>query len=315
MTIQEVETAICGISQNWLFRDSDVLASELAERKRAAIVANDEVLAKNMWCLANALEAQRLFISGFAHCKLGEFYSGWCALERADVTLGHLKKHFLPSWQRLQLAFVERKVEDFQGLFPYKLFMSVGMLVKQRTCSTCDAKCLLRRTCGHVKGEIYRGEMCCDIISEGQLLEVSLVEDPVDRCCVPFTGGGDETVIDNYDYSAVAFVVDRLASPFHDWKRTETFRMERFEEHPAERNDKCPCGSGRKFKSCCMREKGIRFPHQDIEFEVTPPSSLPSIILPGLQSKVRASSTRRSGGGALWAKLARDSTNYPTKIQ
>jgi hypothetical protein len=310
MTDTEIHDSLINVADRYRTQDVTALKDALAKSKADAVLIGDEEKAKTIWSLQHVLRAQCKYVSGFAHCKLREFYSGWCAFEHADVTLCHLKKHFAQQWEVYGLAFIEKQIRQFQSLFPYKIFMSTGMVVKERQCSACGISFRMNRRCTHKKGEIYAGEMCCDIISSFELVEISCVEDPVDRCCVAFLDDGNGASSDKYDYSAVAFIVDRLRSPFHDWTVRETFRIEPFDKHPAERNDMCPCASGLKFKRCCLSREGIRFPHRDVQFEVSPPVALPNLILPG-DGKVMAVTARPSSASEIWARLAVEPISYP----
>ena len=71
----------------------DELWSAIDEHRTAAVGAGDEDLAKRIWCLEQIAEFQDKFVRAFRHMKSDEFYAGWCALERAEVTLGFLTAH------------------------------------------------------------------------------------------------------------------------------------------------------------------------------------------------------------------------------
>ncbi len=105
-----------------------------------------------------------------------------------------------------------------------------------------------------------------------ELLHVALVDQPVQKYSVisPTGNDGDR-------FALIEFVVSALRSPWHGWSY---HREERRRYHPAfmgiGRNDRCPCGSTRKYKVCCLN-KEIVFPHFQLSFEEDPPIELPRL--------------------------------------
>ena len=176
---------------------------------------------------------------------------------------------------------VNKHVEQFQSLFPYKVFASPGMLVKEKVCSICGDPISIRNPCGHEVGEIYDGEMCLRRITEAEVLEVSLVETPGHKYAVAFassseSGGG---IKDQYNYAAVRYVIDGLRSPFDAWDLERTKRR-----HPHSRyyhvtqDEDCPCESGKTYEECCLSESGVLRPHLNIIFSVPPPESQTKLL-------------------------------------
>jgi len=185
--------------------------------------------------------------------------------------------------QELQL-----QVTQWQSLYPYKLFVSPAFLHKRKECSICHKVINPWSDCGHEVGRVYVGEECFHIVTEAELLEVSLVLNPVQKYSVANVGrdkAGD--VVDEHDYSVVRFVADRLASPFDGWRMHWTYAY-----HPHELfaqinpDDGCPCESGRAYKSCCLTRPGVIRPHAQIEFEKDPPANLPSSVLAGYNAEL-----------------------------
>lgn len=86
---------------------------------------------------------------------------------------------------------------------------------------------------------------------------------PVQRYSVPFlVDPKTKESVDHYDYSLVEYVIRGLRSPFDEWSLTKTTTRQphrRFKH--VGRNAKCPRESGRKYKSCCLREDGVLRPH------------------------------------------------------
>ena len=227
-------------------RAQGLLASEfcgrLATLKSAAVAAGDQLFAKGVWCLETIGAVQDCFVAGFHACKDDRFYAAWCAWEQCEVNLGFLARHYAPIGNSFGLAHIASHLRRFQELFPYVLFSSPGFVIESSQCSTCGMDFVLRGGCSHRVGEIYDGEMCCRIISEVKLLEISLVAVPANKYTVAFIEGIP------YNYGAIHYVVSGLRSPWDGWM------LERI-----------PAGEGRKG-------------HVQILFEIQPPSELPAFL-------------------------------------
>jgi hypothetical protein len=244
----------------------------IAALKREAVESADDLLAKACWCLEQIAGAQKHFEDGFAMARRDDFYGFWCQLEQCELALAFLRRHYVPEADDFGLRHMSLHVLQFQELFPYKLFISPGMVVEEAVCSICLDRIKLRGGCEHVLGEIYSGEMCSQVIRKGRLLEASLVENPVQKYSVLF---GPEIT---YDYGAVRYVVAGLGSAWDGWsyrKRTILEAQDSFAE--TGRNEPCPCGSGRKYKRCCQTSKPERV-HYDVHFDKGPRPGLPTYV-------------------------------------
>ena len=73
-------------------------------------------------------------------------------------------------------------------------------------------------------------------------------------------------------------MIERIRAPFVSWDIIRTTRL-----HPHSRyshvksDDKCPCESGKTYKSCCLRKRGVRRPHIQIISSVPLPDGLPDL--------------------------------------
>lgn len=251
---------------------------ELEAVRVETVAAGDQALAKETWCLKTALEMQQKFVAAFIDMKAGRFYDAWCTLERVEIAALNLSRH-MSLTDEYALVFIDIQVERFQKLFPYAVFMSPAFIEKEVRCSLCNAKISIRSGCEHRVGEIYDGVQCHRIITDVEMLEMSLVPTPVQKYSVPFmTDRTTGKTVDHHDYSLVNYVVRGLRSPFDGWSTRWTKAR-----HPHDlyrhvrRNDPCPCESGEKYKKCCLPEEGVLRPHVDIEFDVRPPKDLPTL--------------------------------------
>jgi len=246
------------------------LLQSITQRKTDAVSANDEALAKALWCLEQIAKVQNHYLAAYQEMREELFYDAWCNLDRAEIELHFLDRHFQETSNEFRLEFIRAHATRFQELYPYHAFYSPAVLKEEIICSICQNPISLRNPCAHRVGEIYQGEMAGTIVTKCRLLEVSLVTEPKQRYSVAFVKGRD------YDYSLVNFVVQRLTSPWSGWSYEWTTRLQPHSLYNASRNDPCPCESGKKYKRCCLGQAGIRRPHCQILFEEAPPPGLDS---------------------------------------
>lgn len=255
------------------------IRSLLTSIKEEAVNDGNQALARACWCLESVDEIQSRYVQAFSELKLNEFHSGWCTFELCETLLGFLESHYEESGNRFGLAFIRGQVERFQALFPYKIFVSPAFLVREPRCGICDKRFTPRGHCEHRVGEIYDGVLCTRKLTKLELLEVSMVTNPVQKYSVLFPEGGSSN--DHYDYSLPRYVVDGLTSPWHGWD----YRWTKI-RHPHDRfadvgrNDPCPCESGLKYKRCCLGHSGVLQPHCEIIFDRPLPPGLPTLVYP-----------------------------------
>jgi hypothetical protein len=240
---------------------------------------NNQQEAKNMWIYEQILKIQDIYLKVYQQMKQEDFYNAWCFLEQCELTLGFLRPHFSISDDKYFLNFIDKHTKQYQSLFPYKIYMSPEILEIEKTCNICGKKVSIHKPCGHETGEIYNGEMCIRIVTKPELLGISCCKSPLQKYSVPFmTDKMTGKAVDHYNYVVVNYLIKRLKSPFDSWNVNWTKRR-----HPHSRfknvriNDKCPCGSGKKYKNCCLKESGVLMPHCEFVFSVPPPVELQNI--------------------------------------
>lgn len=259
-------------------RLQNILAEEhwrqLTVLKLAAVAGGDQLVAKAVWCLETIGRVQDHFVSAFQHMTVGEYKEAWDELERCEIEESFLDKHFREEGNEFGLAHVQIHTKRFQELYPYKWGVSPGFISKDIRCSICEAKITLRSRCQHEVGEIYDGETCYHVIKGMELLHIALVDNPVQKYSVIFPNGNDDR-----RFSLISYVVSALESPWDGWNyHKEVLRQ----KHPAfkgiGRNAKCPCGSGLKYKRCCLNKTEV-FPHYELSFEKKPQIALPRLMV------------------------------------
>jgi len=242
-----------------------------------AVKRGDQEGAKAIWCLETTLRIQDLYLEAFSELKAHEFYKAWCDLERAQLALLSLQRHDMTGWAEFRLGFIQKHIERWQSIFPYKIFLSPEFITLEKRCSICGRVLSPRKPCGHVVGEIYDGEECFRRVTQ-QPIGVSLVDKPLQKYSVVFlidpeTGAPQ----DHYNYAIIEYAVSALQNPFDGWDVEHTKRLQphsRFTH--LGRNDPCPCGSKKIYKKCCGPREGVLCPDVEFRFEVAPPLSVPS---------------------------------------
>lgn len=221
---------------------------ELSSIKKRAVYEFDELIAKVVWCFEKIGKIQDKYVESFVHFTKEEFYEGWCLLERCEILIGFLDNHFNEKNNEFGIEHIRIHAKKFQSLFPYKTFLSPGFILKHR-CSVCKKMITPRNYCGHGIGEIYNGKMCHKIAETIEILEISIVDNPVQKYSVAFLEGKDE-----YNYEAIKYIVNKVTSPWDTWDFEKSKRLIPKYKNVG-RNELCPCGSIMKYKKCCLRKK------------------------------------------------------------
>lgn len=241
---------------------------------------HDETGANRFWFLHKVALVRHLFIQCVAEIKTNKYYEAWCRFEQVEIKLSWLRKNPFYDPAEFEVGELERQVADWQSLFPYAIFFSPAILQKRKECGICRAVVDPWTDCGHEVGKVYCGNECIHIVTDAEVLEISIVRDPVQKYSVAHTVlDKNGKRVDHHDYSLIKFVADRLISPFDGWsvRKTKT-------RHPHSRflstspEDTCPCESGRRYADCCLTKPGVLRPHFQIGFEKPPPSDLPAVV-------------------------------------
>ena len=231
----------------------------LAQFKSRAVIDEDQLTAKAIWCLETIGRIQDHFVSAFHHLKMSEFKEAWDQFERCEVETGFLDNHYIEERGEFGVEHIRTHTRQFQELFPFTVGMSLAFIREDVRCSICDTRIGLRSGCEHKVGEIYDGEMAHRVIHKGKMLHVSIVDSPAHKYSVIFPNGNDDPRL-----KPINELVNRLGSP---WRRWSFEKEDRRDLHPAfrnvGRNDLCPCNSSLKYKRCCLNSERV-FPHYTI---------------------------------------------------
>jgi len=227
--------------------------------KILAVEQDNQVIAKDLWCLETVYEVLKKYLTAFEKMKVHDFFEAWCSLDEADIELSFLRKHLDYETEFKNVVFIEQAISNFQKLYPYEYFMSRESVIKKERCSVCEEIVSLRSSCTHEVGEIYNGEMCNRIVEDFEFLGMAIVKNPFDKFSVIMP------VEVEYNYLMLEHLIKGLSNPFDEWQVTTEERIDENYKGLG-RNDKCICGSGEKYKKCCLKNKVNIFLHYQIDF-------------------------------------------------
>ncbi len=264
MRIEDAEPKLSAVhTQEYSIAEFD---QELEILKKDLVKKDDQTGAKKVWVLQTIAKIHRDYLDAFTLLKSKEYYDGWCKLEKVEITISSLKKHFSYDKQQYFLWHIEKSIANLQVLFPYRLFASTEYVYKKVKCTTCNTVTSLRNPCGHIVGEIYNGEMCMRAVVEAEIIGIAVVENPGNKYSVMHRTDNDGD--DNLNYKAVDFLFKQVESPYQHWDLEVSQREHTKEDYGnIGRNDLCSCGSQKKFKKCCSVYVGKKYPHYSILYE------------------------------------------------
>ncbi|WP_121811319.1 SEC-C metal-binding domain-containing protein [Mucilaginibacter kameinonensis] len=240
--------------------ETDTINTYLTAQLESAIAAADEPNA-NKWALLSMIfEAQMDYLRVYALFESEEYYAAWCLLERIEIAIKGIFRLYQFVEDEYRIKFIFEYIRKLQSLFPYKVFGSSEYIKEIVRCGICNELVTLRKRCGHVKGQLYMGKMCVHEIEQSHFVGMSIVDVPFNKYSVM---GVTSKTDDSYHYPQIEYLMSVIDHPFNEWqtKNYKIFKPHR--EYQTGRNEKCPCGSSKKYKSCCLTKPGIETDHTD----------------------------------------------------
>ena len=165
---------------------------ELATLKKEFVEKKLENEANLVFTIENSLKVLQYELEMLVFIKQDKMAEAWNKLVDAQVIFGNVVRNYHFETDSLN-GYLERLSNYEKLLFPELHFQSTGGIIKKSKCSICDSE---YDRCDHIKGSLYRGEMCCRIITEMELEEVSFVENPANKHCRVLTIETDGKIID-----------------------------------------------------------------------------------------------------------------------
>ena len=253
MTVYEIKEYLS--SKRLKFDDK--ITRELEHIKKEAVLNENERLANEIWCLQQIFHIQKTYVSMFNCLKEGKYDAAWHLLERIDIELCFLRSNFDYSGNKYNMTFIESAIKQYEKVFPDYIYTSRETAIKSERCSICGKRASLRGGCNHRVGKLYMGELCTREVIDFEFIGMAIVRKPFDKYAVMKIEGVE------YNYGVLNFLMSKVESPFTIWY-LEQMKRKKPEFMGTERNDLCPCGSGKKYKKCCMGTQKEWMPHNRI---------------------------------------------------
>lgn len=222
----------------------DSVLENLKKLKSQSINELNENLSNEIWCLEEIYKIQKMYVTMFKKLNNSEFFDSWRILEQIDIHLSFLRENYDYSGNKFNMEFIQKTIRYYEKLFPYQYFMSRESIVKKEKCSICNKVNTIRNRCEHKVGKLYMGEMCSRIVLECEWIGTAIVKNPFDKYTVLFPKGME------YNYYMLEHLMPNLNSPYDRWYVEVLIEKNRIYKGVG-RNDKCPCGSEKKYKKCC----------------------------------------------------------------
>lgn len=233
------------------------ITDDLKELKKEAILKGNETLANEIWYVQQIYDIQKKYVSAFDEMKHKKYFNAWLLFDSINNNLFFIRENFGHLKNDYNLVFISSIIKQYEKVFPNYLYTSRENLIKSQKCSICGKKISLRNGCNHIPGKLYMGELCCKVVTDMEFLGMAIVKKPFDKYAVMHIEG------EEYDYSQLEKLINNLDSPYRMWYVETTERINPLYNNTG-RNDKCPCGSGKKYKRCCMNTDRILEIHNKI---------------------------------------------------
>lgn len=212
----------------------------------------------DLWVLERYIDLLARYGSTWNSILDHRFSESWCLLQDSLDLLRLVKK-----FSHIDIHFFEDQLIELERTYPYNVFFSIGAIVEFFECSICGRD-IDSQECPHTLGRLYSGAMAYAIAKNVvELDHISMVAHPQDkRCVVSYEDSGEQFNLIRHLASLISSKACRIA----DFGRLQFSK--RLRPNPAyrklPRNKPCFCGSGKKFKYCCITKDRIEGNHVDI---------------------------------------------------
>lgn len=232
------------------FRELPDLSQHLGDltawKESAVKTQGDELQAKTIWCLQSLVALHNEFVSAHNSMCSRDVVDAFDRVERILTGTHCTSRHLYDTGGRFGLDLMHNIAQNWVTLLDPPYGISHGSVIKRAYCSICQTKVGVRWPCGHIKGEIYGGELCAQIIKEAKVAEISMVDRPASLLLI----NHKDLMLKGAD--KFTELVKKLPSAYTPWFPESVTDLK---QHPryrdVGRNAQCPCGSGNKFKRCC----------------------------------------------------------------
>ena len=234
------ELELCNVSFEEIFT--------IAENENNEKLANSNYVFKCYFLLFCHL------MSYFSLLQERSYKSSWSRLQDCIDDIQYIGKF---AEDRLELPVILELLLKYENMYPYKVFASSEYVISKSHCSICGES-MQSLACSHIKGNLYWGKPAIEHIDEIKTIQaVCLVSHPEDKRCIIEPSDDDRP--ESEKFKKLDEVL-KLGLPFLQMFEIDSKIETRRNKSIAGRNDKCPCGSGIKYKKCCGKD--IYYQHE-----------------------------------------------------
>lgn len=190
-----------------------------------------------------------------------KYYDSWCKLQDALDCLRQLKRFYKED--SVSLQFLIRQLLSIEKVYPYKYFSSCGYIIAHFECGLCFQD-IDSDNCPHVKGQLYSGEVAIAIARNIKSIDhLAIVTNPKNKRLV-LAPDDSRQEFDLLRLLILEFNAKKCCPlSFAQVHLIEKIRIDP-DHQRAPRNSPCYCGSGKKYKKCCIKSEQIPHLHMDI---------------------------------------------------
>lgn len=227
--------------------------------KFQAVKNQNENIANSTYVIGSYFEMISNYARYWKYLQDGKYRESWDILQNCIDCIICVRR-FTEDRSRYNLDLWDEHLRMFEKLYPFRVFSSVEMVIKYARCSICGHS-ITDFDCEHITGNLYWGEIAYSIIEDVELKSIALVNHPLDKRCVMEVQGDDR--LKEEKFQLLHYFLSNNQEPLRMFYINEIPRLYFNEKYLTyKRNDKCPCGSGKKFKKCCGEskyEEGIHY--------------------------------------------------------
>ncbi len=187
--------------------------------------------------------------SYFQMLESKEFRKSWDKLQDCMDTVKIVGK-YVNMDRRIEIPDIYELLEDYEFLYPYKVFCSTEYIISKSHCSICG-KSMQSLECSHIKGNLYWGNVAIEVIDKiNEFQATCLVSHPEDKRCILELS--DDVRKDTEKFKNLNDFLELGLPRLQRFSvKTKIETRVRKDIVKEKRNNPCPCGSGLKFKICC----------------------------------------------------------------
>ena len=229
--------------------------------KEIAIHNGDELLANSQMIYKHYFKFFAMFANYHQSLLDKKYKNSWDYLQDC-INEAKLVGRFVELSGRKEIPKVVDILLQYEKLYPYRFFASSEYVISKSHCSICG-KSMQSLECPHRKGQLYWGDFAVEVIDKIEEIQaVCLVSHPEDkRCIIELSENKD--LPEQEKFKKLDEFLKLKVSPLQYFDiDTRMERRRNLHIKKVNRNDSCPCGSGKKFKKCCINK--LYYDHERI---------------------------------------------------